>query len=97
MRKKYLLADKELWIEVISFCDLKFCPIYATHISASGLKKFLVTHHSNEVFITPTLPNVYVETGNYLFTIPYRPFLSFLSDLCELEEVITLNWLTDGF
>ncbi len=97
MRRKYLLADKELWIEVISIYDLNFSPIYATSISASGLKKFLITCHSTEVFITSTLPNVYIQVGNCLFVISYRPFLGFLSNLCEIEEFITLNWLTDGF
>jgi len=97
MRRKYLLADKEFWIEVISFHELKFSPIYATQISASGLKKFLRTCAANEVFITSTLPSVYVQAGNCLFRISYRPFLGFLANLCEIEDFVKLNWLTDGF
>jgi hypothetical protein len=97
MRRKYLLADKEFWIEVIGFSELRFSPIYATQISAIGLKRFLRTCPYNEVFITSTLPNVYVQAGNCLFRISYRPFLGFVSHLYEVEEFISLNWRTDGF
>ena len=92
-----MLADKEFWIEVISLQDLRYSPIYSTQISASGLKKHLRSSPYNEVLITSTLPNVYVQTGNCLFRISYRPFLSFLSDIYELEEFVNLNWRTDGF
>jgi hypothetical protein len=97
MRRKYLLSDKELWIDVISLVDLKYDPIYATPISASGLKKYLHSNYVKEVFITSTLPNVYIQTGTRLFLLSYRPFLSFLSHLYEIEDFVELNWLIDGF
>lgn len=92
-----MLADKEFWMEIISFQDLRYSPIYSTQISATGLKKHIKSSACNEVLITSTLQNVYVQTGNCLFRISYRPFLSFLSDIYELEEFVNLNWRTDGF
>ena len=97
MRRKYLLSDKEFWIEVVAFYDLKYDPIYAKQISASSLKKLFLCNYIKEICVTSTLPNVYVQTDRHLFMLPYRPFLSFLSDLYELEDSVKFNWLIEGF
>jgi len=97
MRRKYLLSDKEFWIEVISFENISYNPIYADYISASGLKKYIKSTQVNEIFITSTLPNVYIQANDRLFLLSYRPFLSFLSNLYEIEDCVKLNWMIDGF
>jgi hypothetical protein len=97
VRRKYLLSDKEFWIEVVSLGDLKYGPVYAMPISATGLKKTLKTTTEREIRITSTLPNVYVEVGNDLYYLSYRPFLSFLAQLSEIEDWVKLDWLVDGF
>lgn len=98
MRRKYAISDKEFWIEIISFSDLEYHPISAKPISATELKKYIQSrNYVREVFITSTLPNVYVQAGKSLFMISYRPFLSFVSNLYEVEEFVKLNWLVDGF
>ena len=97
MRRKYAISDKEFWIEIISFVDLEIPPIYAKSISATGLKKHIQSSFIKEIFITATLPSVYIQANRSLYYLQYRPFLSFLSHLHEVEDFVKLNWLTDGF
>lgn len=92
-----MLSEKEFWLEIVSIDELKYGPIWSRPISASGLKRLIITTSAHEVFITATLPNVYVEVGNEVYRIPYRPYLSFLTHLSYVEDCVTLNWLTDGF
>ena len=97
MRKKYLLADKQFWLEIISLADLCKSPIHAKAISASDLKRRIVNTESIEVFITSTTPTVYCQIENHLFCVQCRPFLSLLTNLYEIEENIELDWRIDGF
>ena len=97
MRRKYSLSDKEFWIEIISFSELPYHPYLAKTITATGLKKHILASHVNEIFVTPTMPNVYIQAKNTLFMMPARPYLSFVSCLFFIDEAFELNWLLDGF
>ena len=97
MRRKYLLFDTEFWIEIVAVKDLEIHPFYATQTTATALAKFIRANYLTEITITSTLPNVYIHARNTLFFLPYRPFLSFVTSLHEIEEFVKLNWLTDGF
>lgn len=97
MKKKYLLENKEFWMQVITISELDIPPIYSKQVSASQLKKIVSTTEQDTISITSTLPNVYVCINDKLYCIAYRPFLCFISDLCQVEDQLELNWLTHGF
>lgn len=92
-----MICNKEFLLDVLELHELERGPIYAKLITASGLKRFIRNNDVKEMFVTSTLPNVYVQISQHLFTIPYRPFLSFLSGLYEIEEETEINWLRHGF
>jgi hypothetical protein len=97
MKRKFELAGKEFWIEVISISALNHCWPFAKHISASTLKQLLQQSDVKQIKITNTMPDVYIVLGSLLLKLPYRPFLTFASQLYEVEDNIKINWLRDGF
>jgi hypothetical protein len=97
VKRKFELAGREFWIEIISISDLNHLWPLARPVTASTLKKLLQNSEFKKVSITPTMPDVYVVLGGLLLKIPYRPFLTFAAQLYEVEEEVHLDWRVDGF
>ena len=83
-------------MELISINDLRISPIYAKPISATNLKKYIVSNTFEKISFTSTTPHIYVQTTNNLFFISYRLFIVFASSLKQVEEP-TIDWIKCGF
>ena len=104
MKCKYLIDDREIWIEVISLEDPRIDDHCAKSISASALLNMVKTNQISRILLTSTYPIIYLRMATpygglrFTYSVKYRLFLSFATNLLSFDdEPEEPDWFRYGF